>query len=41
MLADTETREDLGRAVNAMIATKEFKDAGDEVQLSFDGAATT
>jgi hypothetical protein len=27
VLADTETREGLGRAVNAMIATKEFKDA--------------
>jgi hypothetical protein len=40
VLADTETREDLGRAVNAMIATKEFKDAGDEVRLIFDGAAT-
>jgi hypothetical protein len=40
VLADTETREDLGRAVNAMIATKEFKDAGDEVRLIFEGAAT-
>lgn len=40
VLADTETREDLGRAVNAMIGTKEFKEAGDEVRLIFDGAAT-
>jgi hypothetical protein len=40
VLADTETRKGLGRAVNAMIATKEFKDAGDEVRLIFDGAAT-
>ena len=40
VLVDTETREGLGRAVNAMIATKEFKDAGDEVRLIFDGAAT-
>jgi hypothetical protein len=40
VLADTETREGLGRTVNAMIGTKEFKDAGDEVRLIFDGAAT-
>jgi hypothetical protein len=40
VLADTETREGLGRAVNAMIGTKEFTEAGDEVQLIFDGAAT-
>ena len=30
VLSDTDTREGLGRTVNAMIATKEFKDAGDE-----------
>ena len=40
VLADTETREGLGRTVNAMIGTKEFKEAGDEVRLIFDGAAT-
>ncbi len=40
VLADTETREGLGRTVSAMIGTKEFKDAGDEVRLIFDAAAT-
>lgn len=40
VLSDTDTREGLGRTVNAMIATKEFKDAGDEVRLVFDGAGT-
>ena len=40
VLADTESREGLGRVVNAMIGTKEFKQAGDEVRLVFDGAAT-
>lgn len=40
VLADTETHGDLGRVVNAMIATKEFKEAGDEVRLIFDGAGT-
>lgn len=40
VLADTETHADLGRVVNAMIAAKEFKQAGDEVTLIFDGAAT-
>ena len=40
ILADTETHEALGRAVNAMEAVKEFKQAGDDVQLIFDGAAT-
>ena len=37
VLSDTSTREGLGRAVNAMIATKEFQDAGDEARLIFDG----
>ena len=40
VLSDTDTREGLGRVVNAMIATKEFQDAGDEVRLIFDGAGT-
>jgi len=38
VLADTETYEGLGRVVNAMVATQEFKDAGDDVRLIFDGA---
>ncbi|MCI0509999.1 DsrE family protein [Chromohalobacter sp.] len=38
VLADTETHEALGRAVNALEAVKEFKEAGDDVQLIFDGA---
>lgn len=38
ILADTETKESLGRAVNALTAAKEFKDAGDEVRVIFDGA---
>jgi hypothetical protein len=40
VLADTEDHEDLARVTNALIATKEFKDAGDEVTLIFDGAGT-
>jgi hypothetical protein len=40
VLADTETHGDLGRVVNAMVAAKEFKGAGDDVQLIFDGAGT-
>lgn len=38
VLADTETHEALGRVVNALEAVKEFKEAGDDVQLIFDGA---
>lgn len=38
VLADTLTHESLGRVVNALEAVKEFKDAGDDVQLIFDGA---
>lgn len=38
VLADTETAGDLGRVVNAMQTVKEFKEAGDEVLLLFDGA---
>lgn len=40
VLADTESHADLGRVVNALVATKEFKDAGDDVRLIFDGAGT-
>jgi hypothetical protein len=40
VLADTETREGLGRVVNAMITAKELKEAGDEVAIVFDGAGT-
>ena len=40
VLADTETHEGLGRVVNALEAVKEFKEAGDDVQLIFDGAGT-
>lgn len=40
VLADTETTEALGRVVNALQTAKEFKDAGDELRLVFDGAGT-
>ena len=40
VLADTETTGDLGRVVNALETAKEFKEAGDEVRLVFDGAGT-
>jgi hypothetical protein len=40
LLADTETHADLGRAVNAMMTAREFKEAGDDVRLIFDGAGT-
>ena len=40
VLADIETHSDLGRVVNAMVTTKECKEAGDDVQLVFDGAGT-
>jgi len=40
VLADTETKGDLGRVVNALQTAKEFKNAGDEVRLVFDGAGT-
>ncbi|CAN5616927.1 hypothetical protein BH23ACI1_BH23ACI1_32890 [soil metagenome] len=40
VLADTETKGDLGRVVNAMQTVREFKEAGDEVRLVFDGAGT-
>lgn len=38
VLADTNGYEALGRVANALYAVKEFRDAGDEVRLIFDGA---
>jgi hypothetical protein len=38
VFADTETHGDLARAVNALETVKEFKEAGDEAVLIFDGA---
>ncbi len=40
VLADTETHEALGRAVNALISAREFIEAGDETTILFDGAGT-
>lgn len=40
VLADDESHEGLGRVVNAMVATRELQDAGDEVKLIFDGGGT-
>lgn len=40
VLADTETHEDRGRIRNALETATEFKDAGDDVKLIFDGAGT-
>lgn len=40
VLAGTESHADLGRIVNALGTAKEFKEAGDEVQVIFDGAGT-
>lgn len=40
VLADTETHGDLGRVVNAMMTAKELSEAGDDVELLFDGAGT-
>ncbi len=40
VLAGTETREGLGRVVNALTTAKEFADHGDEVVVVFDGAGT-
>ncbi|MEJ2287065.1 MAG: sulfur reduction protein DsrE [Deinococcales bacterium] len=40
VLTDAETHGDLGRAVNALEVAKEFKDAGDQVTILFDGAGT-
>ncbi len=40
VLADTETHGDLGRAANALTSAKEFKQAGDETTIIFEGAGT-
>ena len=40
LFADTETPEGTGRMANALTTVKEFKDAGDDAILIFDGAAT-
>ncbi len=40
VLADTESREGLGRVANALTATKEFKEEGHEVTVVFDRAGT-
>ncbi|MBW3605117.1 MAG: hypothetical protein KY460_09455 [Actinobacteria bacterium] len=40
VLADIETHEALGRAVNAMVTALDCKEAGDDVQLIFDGGGT-
>lgn len=38
LLAGTEQHSDLARTLNALALTKEAKEAGDEVELVFDGA---
>lgn len=40
VLADTQTHGDLGRVVNALMVARELKEAGDDVQVIFDGAGT-
>src|SRR5919201_821277 len=40
LLADVDTQGDKGRAFNALTTTREFKEAGDEVVLLFEGAGT-
>ncbi|MGH2751842.1 MAG: DsrE family protein [Actinomycetota bacterium] len=40
VLAGTQTRADLGRVVNGLQIAREFKEAGDEVSVIFDGAGT-
>ena len=40
LLADTETQGDKGRAFNALTSAREFKEAGDEVTVIFEGAGT-
>jgi hypothetical protein len=38
ILADTESYEGLGRLANALFAAAEFKEAGDDIKIIFDGA---
>ncbi len=40
ILTDGKSEEGLGRAVNALVAAKEFQQAGDEVRIIFDGAGS-
>lgn len=40
VLADTESHADLGRMFNALELVKEAAEAGDQVELVFDGAGT-
>lgn len=40
VLAGNETHGDLGRVVNALGTAKEFQEAGDDVQIIFDGGGT-
>lgn len=40
VLAGTDSHADLGRVTNALTAAKEFADAGDDVEIIFDGAGT-
>ncbi len=40
VLAGTEAPSDLGRVVNALQTAREFDQAGDDVQIIFDGAGT-
>ena len=39
LLAGTDGFESMGRMANALTAVKEFRDAGDDVTLIFDGAS--
>jgi hypothetical protein len=41
IFSEIETHEGLGRVVNALQTAREFKEAGDEVQIIFDGGGTT
>ena len=40
VLADAETHGDMGRVSNALTAASEFKEAGEETTVIFDGAGT-
>lgn len=38
LFADTETAEGMGRMANALTTAREFREAGDQVTVIFDGA---
>ncbi len=40
ILSTMETHQDAGRVVNALQAAAEFKEAGDDVEIIFDGGGT-